>query len=309
MKNLPDLLNNNPVLFSKSVSFKDGLNYAFTTGDSSGALSHLLDDETVCESYFDRDCFYEDLFIDDLIEKCFMHHDKDQKPYNLQFLKTVLCTPPADLNTTIFRQDIAGELLHNKEYRAVFTNIYKDLVDLRDEFDSQSIMGPMFFTRRRIDILTDMKSAIDDMAAAFKDASSGLVRISNWATELQSTQGYKKLAEFLDYEDNLAVANLEVKVAADGSVRGFKVLKLDENSKNYFYEGPVKRFFVKLGLILRGYKVSGEGLVARWIEHVFEETGEDFSHFIGLIGSMEFYLASLMFTDLCKKEKLPFCLP
>lgn len=310
MENLPDLLNQQGTLHLKLGSYQKGLGYAFTTGDSAGALRHLLDDAPVDESSFDAESFANDLFIDELIAKCFqIRMQKWTSSINVHYFKRLLCHPPKDKASTIFRQGIQKELLEKKSFRVQFKRLYREMVDLRDELDSQGIMGPMFFTRRRIDILTDVKGVIDMAAASFDGATSGLSRISSWARELQQTEGFLKLHDFLNYENNLATVKLELGVGADGSIRRFKILELKENKKNRFHQHPIKRFFIKLGLMARGYRVSGEGLVARWVEEVFEALVWDFSLFIGLIGDMEFHLAGLYFVDMAKKEGNVCCLP
>lgn len=307
---LPDLLNDPPVVPAKLSSYQRGLAYAFTTGDSAGALRTLLDDAPVCDSTFDDGSFSNDLFIDELIAKCFqIRVHKWTSSSNVHYFKRVLCHPPKDNRTTLFRQGIQRELLKNPRFRVEFEHLYKEMVDLRDEFDSQGVMGPMFFTRRRIDILTEVKSVIDLAASSFKGAESGLKRISTWARYLKETDGFQKLFDFLNYENNLATVKLELGVAADGSVRRFKVLELTENQKNRFHQNPVKRFWVKMAMVLRGYRIGSEGLVARWVEDVFETLVNDFCVFIQLIGDMEFHLAGLAFVDLAKQGELECCLP
>ena len=310
MKNIPDLLNETPFIPPALKRYQRALGYAFTTGDSAGALRHLLDDVSVAESSFDPRSFADDLFIDDLIQRCFNFKMANLIPtFNTRYFKKILCHPPTDHTSTIFRQGIQQELRDNDAYAGQFKQLYREMVELREQFDTQGIMGPMFFTRRRIDILTDVKSVIDLAANSFEGATSGLLRIRSWAAELRETEGFQKLFDFLNYENNLATVKLELGVAADGSVRRFQVLEIEENQKNRFYQHPVRRFLVKISMLLRGYRVGSEGLVARWVEDVFENIGNDFSWFIALIGDMEFHLAGLYFADKAKKESLSCCLP
>ncbi|MBN2717555.1 MAG: DNA mismatch repair protein [Deltaproteobacteria bacterium] len=310
MKQLPDLLNATPIVPPGLKTFARSLSYGFTTGDSAGALRHLLDDAPVAASTFNAASFSDDLFLNDLIQHCFHFRlEKDLSSFNTRYFKRILCHPPQDHEATLFRQHIQRELQENKSFRKQFKQLYRAMVELRDQFDTQGVMGPMFFTRRRIDILTDVRDVIDLAADCFQGAISGLQRIRDWARELKDTEGYRKLHDFLNYENNLATVNLELGVAADGSVRRFKVLKIEENKKTRYYQHPVKRFFVKLGMVLRGYRVSGEGLVARWVEDVFEAIGNNFALFISLIGDMEFHLAGLYFVDKARAEGHACCLP
>ena len=310
MKHIPDLLNEQPHIPPKLKHYERGLSYAFTTGDSAGALRHLLDDAPVAESTFTDENFAADLFVDDLINRCFQFRiEKGIPSFNVHYFKRILCRPPKEHASTLFRQHIQRELRDNKTYRKQFKQLYRTMVELRDQFDTQGVMGPMFFTRRRIDILTDVKEVIDMAADCFEGAKSGLMRIRDWACELKETEGYQKLHDFLNYENRLATVKLELGVAADGSVRRFKVLEIEENEKNRFYQHPVKRFFVKLGMILRGYRLGSEGLVARWVEDVYETVGRDFAFYIGLLGDMEFHLAGLYFVDKANKEGHACSLP
>ncbi|MBN2529221.1 MAG: DNA mismatch repair protein [Deltaproteobacteria bacterium] len=310
MKNIPDLLNASPFNPPSFKRYQRALGYAFTTGDSAGALRHLLDDAPVSPSTFDAENFSEDLFIDELINRCFQFRLEKWAPsFNVRYFKRVLCHPPEDRSSTLFRQGIQKELAANKDWRRQFKRLYRTMVELRDEFDTQGVMGPMFFTRRRIDLLTDVKDLIDMAKDSFDGATSGLSRIRDWAMELKQTEGYQKLFDFLNYENNLATVKLELGVAADGSVRRFNIIEIQENKKNRYYQHPVQRFFVKVAMVLRGYRVSSEGLVARWVEDVFESICNNFAYFIALIGDMEFHLAGLHFVDKAKKEGHRCCQP
>ena len=310
MNTIPDLLNHTPKADVNLAKTRRDLDFAFTTGDSSSTLEQALGESEVAPSDWESECFAEDLFVADFINICLNVQIGDFKaPINPIFLKRALCHPPNSLDTILFRQKIQKELLEHPVMQVEFETLYKALINLRRSFDCPELIGRVYSARRRIDILTQIKRAIDLMAGVFVKAESGLTRIRDYALEIQKTEGYRKLAEFLNYENHLSTVQLQIRVGADGSIRGFHILRLQENEKNRFYEHPVRRFFNRLMFLLRGYRLNNDELVERWIDKVFSSILKPLSYFLQLIGDMEFHLTAIHFSSLCRSRNLDVCFP
>jgi DNA mismatch repair ATPase MutS len=310
MKNIPDLLNHKSQVAPNMAAAHKVLKFAFLTGDSGGDIKQLLGRTPIAESGWAPDCYFEDLFLDDFIDNCLLApRDGDEVSYSRPFLKRVLCHPPTSSKTTCFRQNIQQEMLQNKKFREQFWKAYSKLVQLRDNLDTVSDMGRLYFTRWRLGVLEEIKETVDVLAKSFEDAKSGISRIREYALEFQRSDAYKNLAEFLRYEDGMAVVNVELRLSSDGKVRGFGITQAKENQKNRFHAGPVKRFFSRVGLLLRGYRFTGEEMVERWVDGLFEILIPYLGPMLQLIGDMEFHLASSRFRSLCSSRDLETCYP
>jgi DNA mismatch repair protein MutS2 len=125
---------------------------------------------------------------------------------------------------------------------------------------------------------------------------------------MQASDGYRRLRDLLDYEENLSTLDVRVRLGMDGRVRGLEMLAVKENEGNWFYASPLGRFLGNLSSLLRGYRFSEQELVARLIDGVFEGLEEAFGFLFQLIGDLEFYLAALAFRDLAEKKGLSVCL-
>ena len=314
MKNVPDLLNREPQEQSDLDELKDMLQFAFSSGESAGDLRGALAECDVSKSRWIEACFAADLFVDELIESCFCI-SKDRfkgdytPPQDFAYFRKVLLHPPASFQAVVFRQEIQKELSGNPELRARFEKVYRKLTELREELDSAGVMGIEYSTGRRIDILILVKETVDMVAGEFSGASSGLVRIREWAREFQEGEGYSILRDFVDYEGRLSSVQLQVRVGLDGTMRCLKIVELAENEGSRFYQTPLGRVWEWSKLLIRGYKVGSGELVARMVEYVFDAIDEPLSHFLILIGHMEFHLAALSFAELCKQNGLPTSYP
>ena len=314
MKSIPDLINFEATAPSNLEEMREDLQFAFSSGESAGTLRSRLSECDVSSSSWEEDCFADDLFLDELLDGCFRipaarFGDSFVPPQNLEYLKKILVHPPADGRSASFRQDIQKELMGDPGLRDCFETAYRALSQLREELDSPGIMGREYSTRRRIDILLQIKRTVDALAAWPDGARSGITRIREWAREFQGSSGYLSLNDFVDYEGRMSTVRVELCVGVDGTLRSFRITDLAERTESRFYKSPVARLMNRLGLLLRGYKVSDDEIVARVVERVFDAIDAQLSYFLPLIGHMEFHLASLAFMEHCATEGLATCWP
>ncbi len=310
MIHLPDLLNSVPLEAPNINAAEEALQFAFLTGDSAGALEELTGNTELETSDWDPDCFAVDLFLDDFIDRCLRENRDTKKPTLCRpFLRRVISNPPRSPQSAIFRQSIQKELLEREELRVQFESIYTELSQLRLDLDGVSPMGRVYFQRWRLGILERIGDVIDTLAGSFEDATSGLGRIRAYGQELRDSDACADLKEFLRYEDGLAKVNLELRLGSDGKVRGFGIAEVKENDKNRFHIGPMRRFLSRLGMLVRGYRVTGDEVLERWVDTIFEALIPGIAHILRLIGEMEFHQSSLRFHKLCEDLNLAVCHP
>jgi DNA mismatch repair protein MutS2 len=187
--------------------------------------------------------------------------------------------------------------------------VYVALYQFRSWLETPPLQRRLDGSRRRLDILGAAKSAFDAMGTSFVESKTGLGRLREFGQEMQASDGYRRLRDLLDYEENLSTLDVRVRLGMDGRVRGLEMLAVKENEGNWFYASPLGRFLGNLSSLLRGYRFSEQELVARLIDGVFEGLEEAFGFLFQLIGDLEFYLAALAFRDLAEKKGLSVCLP
>lgn len=314
MQTIPDLLNAQRCVPSNLQELRELLQFAFSSGESMGGLRASLTGCDVSESGWSGDDIAGDLFVDDLLRDGFRVSGAAfdggfQPPQNLAYLRKVLLHPPRSLDSVRFRQAILAELRDQPTLRQSFERVYRMLCDLREELDAPGLLGFELSTRRRIELLIRTKETVDRVAEELGGAGSGLARIPAAAKAFQGSEAYTLLRDFVDYEGRLASVRLELQVGVDGSLRSLRIVSVEENRANRFFQGPMARLWAWLRLWWRGGRTSRDELVARVVENVFDAIDEYLVHLLVLIGHMELYLAALAFAERCEARDLPTCLP
>jgi DNA mismatch repair protein MutS2 len=224
-------------------------------------------------------------------------------------VERVLARPPASRETVEFRRAILGELTEMPALRRDVEAVYVALYQFRTLLETPALSRGLDASRRRLDILAAVKTAIDAMSSAFAGTKSGLSRLREFGEELQGSLAYKRLGDLLDYEENLSTLDVRMRLGIDGRVRGLEMLAVKENESNWFYASPLGRFVAKVSAFFRGYRFSEQELLARLIDGVFEGLEDAVALLFQLIGDLEFYLAALSFRDLAEARGLAVCLP
>src|SRR5262249_28525179 len=138
--------------------------------------------------------------------------------------------------------------------------------------------------RRMLDVLTSAKTIFDHMASAFATARSGLAVLGRFGAEVQATEAYRSMRELLDYDEKLATLHLTVRVGADGRVRGFEILRVEENASNAFVNSIARRWLAKIELFARGYAFGDGEVMARLLDAVFEGLQDELVKLVQLMG-------------------------
>ncbi len=228
---------------------------------------------------------------------------------NRGFILKILSYPPSDPRASDLRRGILFELSNNAVFRKQLEQLYATIVRLRAALEGATTGKGLDPTRRQLDVLALVKDAFDQMASAFETAESGLSRLRAFGLAVQATEGYRSMADLLDYDEHLASLRLAIRVGADGRVRGFDVTNVKERTDNPFALSPVRRWLAKIEMFFRGYRFGDGEVMARLLDAVFEGIEDHVLRLVPLLGEIEVYLGALGFKDMSEAAGLEVSLP
>jgi DNA mismatch repair protein MutS2 len=307
---LPDLLHPTPLSRIDAESTKLAIALAFASGVSGGVFSEALDGAKVAPSTWEPGTFADDLFLTQFVALCLKIRINGHEPvFATKHLANILAHPPADRAIVLHRRAILSELTRSAALRERLEHLYTTLCRFRGLLEGATSTGKWDANRRQLDILQLVKEIVDCMATGFSSAESGLGALAKFGLRVQASEPYRSLADLLRYDERLATLKLEVRVGADGRIRGFEVLAIQEDDANPFVMSPWRRWFGKLELFLRGFRFSDGEVMARLIDAVFEGLQDELSPLVQLLGDCEFYLGALGFHDRALEAGLAVSLP
>ncbi len=307
---VPDLLHPTPIRRIDVDHTKLSIGLAFAGGVSGGVLSEALDNAKVAPSTWDPKSFANDLFLAQFVSLCFkVRINGHEAAVSTNHLAKLLAYPPSDPAVIHHRRAILAELVAAPQLRKELERLFTTLGRFRSLLEGATGVGKWDANRRQIDILQLVKDVIDCCAEGFLSARSGLSRLAHFGRRVQEDEPYRSLADLLRYDERLATLNLKVSVGADGRIRGFEVLSIQEDEKNPFVSSPLRRWFGKLELFVRGFKFSDGEVMARLIDAVFDGIQDELIALVQLLGDVEFYLGALGFHDMAREAGLAVCLP
>jgi DNA mismatch repair protein MutS2 len=304
-----DLLRPEPRLSIDVMALGQALTFAFATGGS-GDFARLLNAAHVDPSRFRPDCFARDLFVSELVGRCVVLRlaNRDRN-FHRAHLTRQLAQPPSSASVVRFRQEILRELLQRPELRSAVERTWLQIGELTTRLEASDRGKRYDAIGRRIDILRDVKHTLDLIDTGFASAKSGLSRIAELARRVRDSKAYKDLCDLLDHEGHLATVDLRVRLGQDGRLRSFEIIRSQENSQNPFYLGPLRRFFARLALLTRGYRVREAELMGRLANQVFDGVQDAVIALLALGLDLEFYLAALALRERAASAGLEMCLP
>lgn len=307
---VPDLLHPTPVWRIDVDHTKLAIALAFAGGVSGGVMTEALDNAKVAPSTWDPKSFSNDLFLNQFVALCLkIRIDGHEPPVATTHLAKLFAYPPADPAIIHHRRAILAELVQTPALRKQLERLYLTMCRFRSLLEGATGIGKWDANRRQIDILQLVKEIIDCSAEGFLSARSGLSRLAAFGRRIQEDEPYRSLADLLQYDERLATLNLKVRVGADGRIRGFEVLSIQEDQKNPFVSSPLRRWLGKVELFVRGFKFSDGEVMARLIDAVFDGIQDEIVPLVQLLGDIEFYLGALGFHDFAKEAGLAVCLP
>ena len=307
---LPDLLHPDPLRRIDTEAMRLSIALAFAGGVSGGLFAEALENARTTPTTWQPEVFASDLFVGQFVSLCMKIRIDGQEhvPCAAHLVRT-LASPPADAAIVEHRRSIVAELSTSPRLRKELELLYLDLCRFRTLLEGATGIGKWDVNRRQLDILQIAKAIFDRAAEGFLGATSGLSRLSAFGRRIQEDEPYRSLADLLRYDERLATLNLRVRVGADGRIRGFEVMSVQEDGQNPFVTSPVRRWLSKLELFARGFKFGDGEVMARLIDAVFDGIQDELATFVQLLGDVELYLGALGFHDLAAQAGLAVCLP
>jgi DNA mismatch repair protein MutS2 len=307
---IPDLLSHEPSVRLDATALAQTLTFAFASGVPGSTFAELASTAALPESSWVPSGFAKELFVREFVANCLSVRIAGH-PYPLDQanLARVLSLPPSDDADVVFRRGVLAELAGEAAFRAQFEQVYATLWNARSLLEAPPMSRRADVNRRRLEILSALKSAIDSMVGVFDGASSGLSRLPAFATLARDGEPYRRLTELLEHDEHLAMLDVRIRVGLDGHVRALDLVHARENAANRFYASPLTRFWRKLGFVLRGYRVTEQEILARIVDTVFEGLEPLLVQLFQLITDMEFSVAALAFRDRAHTLGLQVCLP
>jgi DNA mismatch repair protein MutS2 len=307
---LPDLIHPEPRLWVDEAELRQVLTFAFASGIGSDAIERALEKTKAPPSDFLPDCFAKDLFLDEFVARCLpLRSGQRLKKPRRRSLVDLLARPPRGIETVRFRHGVLAELQENGAFRTGLERLSTVLGELFDSLEGASRNKESANLYRRIELLRAVRAAFEAIAAAAPGATSGLSRLGAFGAEVQASDGYRHLVDLLDHEGHLATVDVRLRLAQDGRIRGFEILRAAENTRNRHHAGPIARFFTRLRLLVWGYRVHERELIGRLLTTVFEELEPYLVVLFQVRRDVDFYLGALGFRDLARDKGLVVCLP
>lgn len=305
---LPDLLHPTPVRRLDVDETRTAVTMAFA-GASGGLFHEVLERATMPESSWQPAAFANDLFLSRFVAGCFRPTAAGrERTACLAHLVRVLTQPPRDLAVVEHRRAILAELDSSRDRRAALEAVYAASWRLRVLLEDGGGARDWDPVRRHLDILGRLEEVVEAMAV-FEAAASGLSVLGAFARRVRESEPYRSMAELLRYDERLATLRLDVSIGADGRIRGFRILSVEENQANAFASPPWRRWLAKAELFARGYRFGDAEVMARLVDAVWSGLELEVVALLQLFGDLEVYLGALSFADQARAAGLEVCLP
>jgi DNA mismatch repair protein MutS2 len=306
---IPDLLHPTPMTRVDVDGVGLAMALAFASGVSGGLFGDALDRARVAPTTWQPGAFAADLFLPHFVAQCFRLRVAGEEPaVSTVQLVRLLAQPPADPAIVEHRRGIVAEVVTRPELRRQLERLYVLLSRFRTVLEGAGGSG-YDTNRRQLDVLQAAKEAFDCMAEGFSSSRSGLGRLAEVGQRVREGEPFRSLCDLLRYDENVATLDLKVGVGADGRIRGFRIVSVEENAANPFVTSPLRRWLAKGELFLRGFHFGDHEVMARLIDAVFEGLKDELVCFVQLVGDLEFYLGALGFYDAVRAAGLSVCLP
>ncbi|MBL9111593.1 MAG: DNA mismatch repair protein, partial [Myxococcales bacterium] len=306
----PDLLHPEAACRIDEERTRLALGLAFTSGVSGGLFAEALADVRLAPSPFHPDGFEDDLFVPTFVANAFsITVDGTRAVLSTKLLTRLVTHPPSDPRAAAQRREILRELSERPELREAATSLYVRLCRLRGLVEGATGTGKLDPTRRQLDILTLLREIVEGAATGFATATSALSRIAAFGARVREGEPFRSMVDLLSYDENMATLTLAVGIGADGRIRALAIRDVATNPANPFTSSPLRRFFAKLELFVRGYSFSDGEVMARLVDAVYSGIDDELPKLVQLMGDLELLLGAMGFRDAATAAGLDTCLP
>lgn len=307
MIRLPDLLFADPLPRLDLDRLRRVVSFVYAAGDSGGALAEALRRVRPIDSAFEKACFARDVFLEDLASSLFaVTLGSREYGVAMEYVLNVVATPPRALEDVSYRRSILDELMARPDLVERAGESFAMLARLKQHLEDSDPSNPVESIRRRLDLLEDVREVLLGLDA-FAGCESGLAGLAEWARAERARPEFARLKELLDFEANLSLMDLRVRVGADGRLRGFDIVKLEENARNQFYLTPIKRWVNRIRMWFRGYRFGEHELLSRLVDSVFSAFEPQVASLLQLGLDLGIYLGQLQFRARARRAGLDMC--
>lgn len=304
-----DLIHHDPRVTIDVELLRSALRFAFESGDAGGLLGRAVDEAPITPSGWDPEAFRLGLFLPELLSSAFrIRIGKKVYTPSQRHLIRLLEHPPEDQRDVAVRQGVLRELSAEPQLRRAFETVYTSLHELRSLLDERP-MSPGETVRRKVEVLSTIKTFLDHADEGLADARSALSRLHDFARGVRQRDVYRRLEQVLDFEANMAQLEVRLVLGSDGKIRDFELMEARENTENPLVKSPWSRLWSKWTAWMRGYRYTENEVLLRVVDEVFLSLEDVVLPCFDLIGDCELYLASLGFKDHAEEHGLTVCLP
>lgn len=304
-----EVLSDAAVPRASSRRLHDALTFAFARGESEERLLELAA-PLLPPSTFQEESFAKDLFLDELILGCFPIEVRGRRyEPSRAYLRGVLVHPPNHASVEL-RQRVLSELTSSAERTLRLEAAYLSLLDLRRALaGGDAIGGRVSHLRRRLDILVQLKKAVEDVERLGEGAESALGRAAQFASSLAAGEPYQRLLRLLHFEDSRTVLESRLALGYDGTLRRFEITGVSHAEHPSFPRGRLGRWLRSFIGLLKGYRFSEDDVMSQVLDQLFGDLEPAVIELLGCSVQLEFYLASLGFRRSMRAKGYEVCLP
>jgi DNA mismatch repair protein MutS2 len=304
---IPDLLCADARVRVDSASLGQTLVFAFAAGAPADFVEEAVSRAALPDSSWAVGGFARDLFIGQIVQKGFeVRIEGKALPTCSRYVERVLLAPPRDPADTSLRRGVLSELATVPELRAEAERVYLAILQVRAMLCAPRQPAPRV---RRMEILRAIRDALALLAGSFERAQSALSRLHAFGSAVLATPAYARLVALLEHEEHKASLDLRVRVGADGEVRSMELLAVRDNDHNPFYVSPLRRWWVRLALMLRGYRTSAGEVAERLLSDTLSGVERPVALLFQLFGDLGVHLGAMGFRDLAIANGLAVTLP
>lgn len=306
---IPDVLHHEPMLWGDLRGVAQLVKFSFEGGECTGVFNAIVDATPLGQSAWNRDDFACHLFFDDLVKSCFpLEIDGVEYPKHDEFLVRLLSQPPKNSADTQVRQAVLRELQQSETLRSELQKLYSTVYSLHKRLESRPVDEADTVTRK-LELLQNVRDCINALAHGFESSNSVLARLRQAGQQMQQSEGFSRLLQFVDLERNLATVQVRLRLGADGHVHSLQLVEVNENHANPLLPRVWQRMWLRLIAFLGGHHYGQREIVASLFHEVFAPLVDFVVTCLALLGPIEFYLAALGFERFAASKGLDVCLP
>ncbi|MCL2450719.1 MAG: DNA mismatch repair protein [Polyangiaceae bacterium] len=281
---------------------RQALVFGFAAGGPQEAFDDVIAASALPPSTWRRASFARDLYVDEIVEKCFALRVAGKTPRAVtRYLGRVVSAPPADRADADTRRGVLGELAASPAARRDLERCYLAIVKIRGLLCAPRQPAPRV---RRVEILRATRESFEALAGSFEGSATALARARAFGAAVVESEAFRRLVAYLDHDENMGAVDLRVRVGADGEVRAMELFGVHENRDNPFHVPALTRFLTRLALLFRGFRMTRGEIAERLLSDVFSGLEEGVTLLFQLLGDIEVYLGALAFRDRALEQGL-----